>query len=186
MHGKGIRMNLIANFWHDLVGQYSQLALTYEKDIFPAISAVVRDMQHSRIDPYVAGLWQGDLCQDLLWTTVWNRNSSALPRRPSTWRAPSWSWASVLAPVEFDFSLMGEYIITEFMYTEACLTDIIGIRCEPKGSDPAGELTSAFLLVSSYMGTAVLEYRNDAPSNGLYHSDSKYRVVLPDGRLITI
>lgn len=66
--------------WYDLIEQYSNLELTYESDIFPALSGVAAFVQKATGDGYVAGL---------LWSVV------ERGERLEVWRAPSWSWASV-------------------------------------------------------------------------------------------
>lgn len=115
----------LAACWHHLVEDYTKLQLTFEKDIFPAVSGLAhlmltaleyRDKPPSRANPpvrengvkkdqvdtmapnrYVAGLWSHSLHRDLLWRA----SSQTTPRRPEKWRAPSWSWASVKGAVEF-------------------------------------------------------------------------------------
>ncbi|KAF2825211.1 HET-domain-containing protein, partial [Ophiobolus disseminans] len=80
----------IYDLWHRLVGEYSSRALSWPADKFPAISAVAAEFSKLTSDEYLAGLWRSNLPRDLLWTTP-----EAATHRPNTWRAPSWSWASV-------------------------------------------------------------------------------------------
>ena len=81
--------------WYDLIRQYSTLELTYESDIFPALSGVAGFVQKATGDGYVAGLWRDDLQRGLLWSVV------EPGERLEVWRAPSWSWASVKGGVMF-------------------------------------------------------------------------------------
>ena len=53
--------------WFDMVGTYSARELTFEDDIFPAISGLARDFNKVSKDRYLAGLWQGKLLDGLLW-----------------------------------------------------------------------------------------------------------------------
>jgi hypothetical protein len=80
----------IYDLWHRIIGAYSRRALTWPSDKLPAISAVAAEFSNILKDNYLAGLWRSNLPRDLLWTTP-----RAAPHRPKTWRAPTWSWASV-------------------------------------------------------------------------------------------
>jgi len=80
----------IYDLWHRLIGTYSHRALSWPADKLPAISAVAAEFSKLTKDDYVAGLWRSNLPRDLLWTTP-----EAATHRPKTWRAPTWSWASV-------------------------------------------------------------------------------------------
>ncbi|OCK85060.1 HET-domain-containing protein, partial [Lepidopterella palustris CBS 459.81] len=80
---------------YEIVEEYSGLALTFQTDKLPAISAIAKQIQSLRPhDRYLAGLWSSTLVQDLLWA----------PRtieltRPKTYCAPTWSWASFTGEV---------------------------------------------------------------------------------------
>jgi hypothetical protein len=50
-----------------------------------------------RDDEYIAGLWKNHLLNQLLWMTYPNFKK----QRPLEYRAPSWSWASVIGKVSF-------------------------------------------------------------------------------------
>lgn len=59
----------VQNLWHRLLGDYSRLALSDEKDRLPAIGAIAEMFhRHQRPDEqYLAGLWSGSFLHDLLW-----------------------------------------------------------------------------------------------------------------------
>lgn len=84
--------------WHNLVMLYSRKDMTFEEDKLVAISGLaVLFSQKMGID-YFAGLWKFTLLSDLLWEV----NVDKYVRdRPLTYRAPSWSWASVECPVKY-------------------------------------------------------------------------------------
>ena len=64
--------------------------LTYSKDKLPALSGLARCISKTRPgDQYLAGVWKSEIPGNLLWGV--EKDST----RPSTYRAPSWSWASV-------------------------------------------------------------------------------------------
>jgi len=73
--------------WHHLVQICTKLSLTMDKDTFPAIAGIARRMWGGLHDEYVAGLWKSTLDVDLCWQV------NEPTKRPTTWRAPTWSWA---------------------------------------------------------------------------------------------
>jgi hypothetical protein len=82
--------------WNVLVGTYSGTQLTKEDDIFPAISGLAQRFQAALQSNYLAGLWQDSFPQSLLWVVMDSCQSGrTYERRPTHWRAPSWSWASL-------------------------------------------------------------------------------------------
>ncbi|KAL5421399.1 hypothetical protein PMIN04_005637 [Paraphaeosphaeria minitans] len=86
--------------WRRIVRDYSARSLTYSTDRLPALSGVAREFsamyEKSR---YLLGQWSDDLHLGLLW-------SQTRPFPPSAntlaWpQVPSWSWASLNAPVDW-------------------------------------------------------------------------------------
>jgi hypothetical protein len=91
----------LSDVWRRLVEDYSALELTHEKDIFLAISGLARQFYAINDSVYLAGLWRHSFVKYLLWhLDTDHETESGWLKRPS-WRAPSWSWASVNGPVEF-------------------------------------------------------------------------------------
>ena len=77
--------------WFALVSGYCDGKLTEGTDKLIAIAGVAtRVRSHLRMR-YLAGLWQDSLWLDLLW---FSKYDPKLPR-PSKYRAPTWSWASI-------------------------------------------------------------------------------------------
>ncbi|KAL9110953.1 MAG: hypothetical protein Q9227_004568 [Pyrenula ochraceoflavens] len=78
--------------WHAMVGLFSKRDLTKPSDKFPAISGLAKhfatQLEISE-SSYLAGLWEGDLPEALLWTSQQRQNVYHKDR------APSWSWAAV-------------------------------------------------------------------------------------------
>ncbi|KAH7154483.1 heterokaryon incompatibility protein-domain-containing protein [Fusarium sp. MPI-SDFR-AT-0072] len=85
--------------WASVVAQYSVGKLSKETDKLIAIDGVAEQL--TSIVPrekYLKGLWrQESLPLSLLWRTETEE------KPPSTRVAPSWSWASVYTPVDFNF-----------------------------------------------------------------------------------
>lgn len=81
--------------WQKFVDIYSDCGLTKpDKDKFLAISGIARKIGAG--DDYAAGLWRSVLIRQLRWSTDGGCS------RPTTWRAPSWSWASIDGPIYAD------------------------------------------------------------------------------------
>jgi hypothetical protein len=83
----------IYRYWAKVIQVYSSCNLTFQKDKLVAISGVAKAL--SGLFPngtkYLAGLWAPNIVQDLLRV----RNSKTPTVRPTSYRAPSWSWASI-------------------------------------------------------------------------------------------
>ncbi|KAJ6504003.1 heterokaryon incompatibility protein-domain-containing protein [Mycena sanguinolenta] len=88
--------------WDRVLNDYTSRRLTKSKDKLVAIAGVAEQFQlfwpQSR---YIAGLWTHQFPEALLWyvETGLERQPMPLPR-PTTYRAPSWSWAAVDGAVE--------------------------------------------------------------------------------------
>jgi hypothetical protein len=101
------RADYISTLWQHTVSDYSCLQLTMDKDIFPAISGIAQQQQRARGSNYLAGLWEDTLTTDLMWHTPagidfpWTPHRDMYVPRPTKWRAPTRSWASIKSPVEF-------------------------------------------------------------------------------------
>jgi hypothetical protein len=83
------RSAFITNFTA-LINTYSSCDLTKPDDKLVAISGNARAMRRESVnDTYLAGLWLRSLPESL----AWHAYHSILPK--DSYRAPSWSWASV-------------------------------------------------------------------------------------------
>lgn len=80
--------------WTGLVSEYTQRALTEPSDKLPALSGIASRYQKDTNDIYCAGLWKANLLTGLKWHVP-----EPGYHRPSIYRAPTWSWASVLGEV---------------------------------------------------------------------------------------
>lgn len=137
--------------WSEILRMYAQCAITFPADKFVAISGVVKDFASAVGDEYVAGLWRKNFVNGMLWQ-VWDRQECMFrseeyqttpAARPPEYRAPSWSWASVDAPmtraVSNEVDLCGEYV------------QVLGINIVPKDGDPTGRLRHACLRVKGHL-----------------------------------
>ncbi|CAG8973227.1 hypothetical protein HYALB_00006396 [Hymenoscyphus albidus] len=95
--------------WTSLISNYSLRQLTVPSDRLPALSGVAGKYQSSWNSTYHAGLWSKHFIPLLSWhRSTYNKHALELIDaelyKPFTkWRAPSWSWASIEGPLEFEF-----------------------------------------------------------------------------------
>lgn len=97
-HSELSSSDALLDTWYRAVEEYSYRELSLTEDKLPAISAIAAEVaslsvfDHSTpgTKGYVAGLWYPDILRGLLWSTY----PTMVLKRPATWRAPTWSWAS--------------------------------------------------------------------------------------------
>ncbi len=92
--------------WQELVTEYSKCELTYLKDKLIAFAGVAKCMMKARKDRYAAGMWARGMVHHLAW---WRpiEDREAFPISKTSWRAPSWSWASVDGEINFPSTFGG-------------------------------------------------------------------------------
>ncbi|EMD59529.1 hypothetical protein GGP41_004431 [Bipolaris sorokiniana] len=120
--------------WHTIIEQYTQQRLTYEKDVFPALQGISKMFSIYTKSRYLAGLWENTVISDLLWMRY-----SGIRRRPQIWRAPSWSWASVVGDIYWDSQANNK----SFRALATC----IAVEVQPVNADAFGEIASASLTL---------------------------------------
>lgn len=108
--------------------------LTNPADKLVAISAIAHELQPFMNCRYLAGHWETDLVRQLAWT---GSNGS---ERTSTYRAPSWSWASVDAPIFLPRS-------TETREAFYPLVEVLNVEVELLTDDPMGQVISGSLTL---------------------------------------
>ncbi|KID82946.1 HET domain protein [Metarhizium guizhouense ARSEF 977] len=126
-----------STWWAKMVQNYSRRRLTYEADKLPAISGCARAIQDLNKDDYYSGLWKRTLTNDLLWQSVASRTAS----RPATYRAPSWSWASIEGEVKC-------CITPKYHDINEKLIELLSMEAEYVGPDVFGQVRTMSLLVN--------------------------------------
>ncbi|KAI9772555.1 MAG: hypothetical protein M1840_000760 [Geoglossum simile] len=148
--------------WRNIVEEYSGLDLTYGNDKFPAISGTANQMRIYRPKAkYLAGLWEDDLIQDLLWEPFQLED-----HRPETWRAPSWSWASVNGQIRYTNSISHP--------TRRIIVEVLDARVIPViASNDMGRAKSGYLVLSGPLVPATLHLR---PQPYIYGRLTEYEI----------
>jgi hypothetical protein len=144
----------VLSCWLRLVTAYSLRAASDERDKLNALAGVASYHSFSRaLGPgYFAGLWQHNLARQLTWRTSDRHRTLSEDEtfdfyRPTRYRAPSWSWASLEGGViDFDFSFDDE---DEDVPDVVC--DIIDCWTTPTSPElnPLGEVMSARLRIKA-------------------------------------
>ena len=136
-----------------LVEEFSKRKLTKDFDKLPALSGLATLVAAKTGDKYLAGMWASSLLSDLTWAVKAfepshhcddpEHDASMPPARkavvkyPSQYRAPSWSWASLDAEIDYIHSTSeGEP-----------LASVVDAAVQPLNKDPFGRLASGHLIL---------------------------------------
>lgn len=136
--------------WAKLVENYCTLKLTQGEDKLPALAGVAQMFWQKSKDEYIAGLWRQTLAAGLAWS-VKETDLDKLPRRLSTYRAPSFSWACVDEEISMQ---KFEYAGGEEDFNTSDLT-VITSRMEFEGEDRFGKLKGGTIIVSGLVRQVV-------------------------------
>ncbi|KAF1832342.1 hypothetical protein BDW02DRAFT_600061 [Decorospora gaudefroyi] len=168
------RNRILYQRWLQVVDMYAACNLSFEDDVFPAISGLARRFNEALDDVYLAGLWQGDLVRGLMWQTHQDSKPNFSEDRAYAYRAPSWSWASVHAKTTIRYLGLG------MAPRQTILITIIDARTTLAGTDSMGQVTNGSILLSGqvrkrtrvFLGwvdpvlgaNTIIGYRYDDPS----------------------
>ncbi|KIW26404.1 uncharacterized protein PV07_09501 [Cladophialophora immunda] len=135
--------------WHQLVKMYSPKKLTYSSDKLLAIQGLAKQyMAKNRLhtDDYLVGLWKPQLPHALLWRVEGGR-------RPTKYRAPTWTWASIDGEVKYPEPASSA--------RETCIEIIeLDMQYNPSG-DNFGFVTSGKMQVRGFMARGLLRRTRD-------------------------
>jgi hypothetical protein len=123
--------------WHSIIEEYSARKLTFNEDRLPAIAGIAAKLPFpSRT--FIAGIWRLWLKEDLIWFTQTQEPSMVsveYVRLPPSY-APSWSWASVAAPVRFITTELQDSLCLEvqlYPHDHSTAAPYDGLRLSAKG-----------------------------------------------------
>jgi hypothetical protein len=146
--------------WYRIIEEYSQLRLTFQTDVFPALQGIAKRMQATRNCSYYAGIWEDSIAESLLWHYSILYQSRP---QPSTYRAPTWSWASRTVSMGYI-----EWFWEGRSFNPA--TSVMSISTKLVGDDPTGEISAGELVLRSKCRRATV---------GRYGWLHHYRIVFP-------
>lgn len=144
--------------WADLVQEYTQRELSVRTDKLVALSGLALSLENANTplkSIYLAGLIRTHLARQLLWY-VDDSIILACPR-PSPYRAPTWSWASVDTPIKYDWQRsFRSHVVIHDDSTFCVPSDDF----HPTGSVTDGEMVIEGLLAPVQLVTAERSARN--------------------------
>ncbi|KAF2833349.1 HET-domain-containing protein [Ophiobolus disseminans] len=129
--------NAAHRLWNMIVRSYSRTLLTVPSDKLIALSGLAKRMSQIMKDEYIAGMWRKEIAASLSWYVVnqeqINGSSSV---RPSPYRAPTWSWASVDGVISPS---------TDSTDPDKLLIKVEDLRIEYATNDTTGLITDGWL-----------------------------------------
>ncbi|KAH8805109.1 heterokaryon incompatibility protein-domain-containing protein [Xylogone sp. PMI_703] len=137
--------------WLRIVHIYSWRLASHSCDKLNAIAGIAMEFSYMLGPGYYAGLWKFSLLWQLTWSTLNWYQSPYLITRPTVYRAPSWSWASVDGRISYDKAGLLDDDNQQFLYR--CET----ISCETELKSPDflfGEITAASLKIKAVLRQA--------------------------------
>jgi hypothetical protein len=136
--------------WQHIVGQYSNRNLTVPSDKLPAISGIASNIQAATSSRYLGGLWLENLASDLLWSTDSTAKSLEKTTALDTYRAPSFSWASIKAPIKYYEPDQDERA------TFRSHIEILEAGCKPTGLNTLGTISDGLITLKGPVLDAIL------------------------------
>ncbi|KAH7092310.1 heterokaryon incompatibility protein-domain-containing protein [Paraphoma chrysanthemicola] len=153
------------DMWYEFVRAYTRFSMTKQGDCLAALSGIAKNIGQATGARFVAGLWEQNIVDGLCWDVAqqYDPNGPLASTRPTVWRAPSWSWASVTKMV---------YYLKTFLDMRSSV-DILDYFVE---EHPSGQITSAQITLRCRLVPIEL-HRWDGPKGwGLTKTYDKHAV----------
>ncbi|KAE9376251.1 hypothetical protein N431DRAFT_462100 [Stipitochalara longipes BDJ] len=96
----------------------------------------------------MAGLWRSSFLRDLCWETEKLKSSSDISLDSLQYRAPTWSWASLYVPVEFQCRRYPSVAFYVFGYPASTIR-VIRVDMVLSSDDPLGAVDHASIRICS-------------------------------------
>jgi len=143
--------------WCHFRNEYSGLKLTKEEDIFVALNGIAQAVAEVTNDTLIAGLWKDRMIEDLCWRRLTRDFVHPInaPPKPSTWRAPTWSWASINRIIE-GHALWWERESTLGMMNETAVLKDITVNQKPSGQVMNASVTLTCRLMPIFPPNSVI------------------------------
>ncbi len=143
--------------WKKIVVAFMACDFTYPSDKVVAFSGIAEEFGSRSNDIYLAGLWKNCFfTEQLLWYVNDKKQvNGQLSARPLMYRAPSWSWLSIDARINFD--IMFQPTLVEILEVNVKLAD---------NNNPTGEVRHG--VVSLYAHLKCANFRAVADRRGIF------------------
>ena len=134
------------HLWAKIVQAYTSSDLSKPGDKLIALSGIAKRFRSMLNDTYIAGLWLRVLPTQLLWHVDDCKQANGLPaRKPTSYRAPSWSWASVDGEVS-----------TSDINRDGILITVINTHVKPLTDDETGQIEDGYIVLQGKLFPAGL------------------------------
>ncbi|UKZ51736.1 hypothetical protein TrVGV298_005499 [Trichoderma virens] len=140
------RDKICEKYWHQIVGEYSGLRISFTSDRLPALAGVARQYgtAHSAdLGRYVAGMWENCFPSELLWYCA----SRRVHHRPDSYCGPTWSWISTGNTASYATGCPRVYPDD---------LEILGINFNLDGPDKYASISEATMDVTGYLAPGTL------------------------------
>ena len=157
------RQDYAYNTWMRIVKEYSGCIFTKENDILIALSGIAQEWQMALGDVYLAGLWKKTLHVGLLWYTVYGHDKDMtplVPRRPTLWRAPTWSWASINGQVQWSRDLDPQ-LRPNAERVGIPLFELLQGQITTSEFNITGQVYSAFITIRGFLLQASVDFNHE-------------------------
>ena len=148
--------------WRSIVLDYSSRSLTLEKDKLGAIAGLASVIQGKIDIQYIAGMWnyrffiEYELCWQVSRTA-----DGRQPYRPTEYRAPTWSWASVEGSIWYmykeDYDMTGD---TQLAFVE-------DVKVETLDGTTTGPIKSASMQIKGPLKASYPRFNSDEPTQAI-------------------
>lgn len=197
--------------WYQEIQCYSDRIFTYCEDKFPAAEGLARDLAaRCNVGRYLAGIWENELVLGLLWkpgktspiqftSRVWswppsNPQVEPVPSyfsyldppapRPTKYRAPSWSWASLDMFTHWPGTPHNDYYAPEGGTIEMLDGEIelLDADLQLEGSSAFGKLTGGHLtLKGKYLAVSISGPLDSVQIELVHEQDPEQALLLGQG-----
>lgn len=132
--------------------------IDYARGKLPAISGIASKIRKATHSEYIAGLWKSNLAFDLLWQRTVPTPTDGHSHALETWRAPTFSWSSLNAPVTYYTPDEDEREMSRSNVSLVSSTVI------PTGLNALGAVSDATLTLRGPAATATLSAKSASGS----------------------
>lgn len=140
------RIQKLHTQWIHLIERYSLRSITYASDKLVALAGIAEKFGDALRTNYVAGFWEDHMLVYLMW----HPKSGATGT--SSYRAPSWSWASLDGTIAFDCDLAAGFDQSNYRAYDCRI-----LRCQITLKDqllPYGEVIGGYIDLSAVLRRA--------------------------------
>jgi hypothetical protein len=140
------------SYWNNILDSYGATRLTFPTDRLIALSGIAREVQKVLKTTYIAGMWQDQLPDSLLWGSYGDSRCAVAPK----YIAPSWRWASVPQPIHT------ANVHSTSVRPFATILDV-GVTLANL-DDPFGQITDGYLHIRGKLGVMKWSGAQEEPS----------------------